>query len=176
MSDGSRAGGGSSIPTLSVIIPTRKRQQALSETLASVLSTDSPADEVLVIDGDAERSARPVVEGARDSAPSVFATSWVLLDRLANVISDFDTPPGMSSSFSTMTWSSASFFSLLRANYSSGVIVGATGRVLEPAAHRMGGEGAGVRRLVFRRTRPGAFTSSDTPPIFLGRPRENANS
>jgi glycosyltransferase involved in cell wall biosynthesis len=165
----SGAAGGLSTTTLSVIIPTRKRLQALGDTLASVLSTDSPAEEVLVIDGDVERSARPVVDVARDSAPSTlrYLAGPPGLTRQRNlglrhatgdvvVFLDDDVvvPPNL--------------FSLLRANYSSDDIVGATGRVLEPAAHRMGGEGAALRRLVFRRTRPGAFTSFGYPSYLSG--------
>jgi len=169
MSDGSRAGGGSSLPTLSVIIPTRKREQALGETLASVLSTDSPAEEVLVIDGDAERSAHPVVEGARGSAPSTLRylvgppgstrqRNLGLRHATGDVVVFLDDDVVVPQNL----------FSLLRANYSSGIIVGATGRVLEPAAHRMAAEGAALRRLVFRRTRPGAFTSFGYPRYLSG--------
>ena len=176
MSDGSRAGGGSSIPTLSVIIPTRKRQQALSETLASVLSTDSPADEVLVIDGDAERSARPVVEGARDSAPSSLRYLVVppgstrqrnlgLRHATGDVVVFLDDDVVVPQFL--LTSPSELFVRRHRRGHRP---------VLEPAAHRMGGEGgyfAGSSSVVLV---PGLSPLSDTPPIFLGRPREDANS
>ncbi len=46
---------------ISVVIATRRRPEPLRETLESVGQTDPAPHEVVVVDGDEERSAEPVV-------------------------------------------------------------------------------------------------------------------
>jgi len=56
----------------SVVIPTLRRPELLAETLAGLLTCDPAADEIIVVDGDPERSASDVVRRTtRSNAPPI---------------------------------------------------------------------------------------------------------
>jgi GT2 family glycosyltransferase len=151
----------------SVLIVTYRRPKTLAETLESIIACDRPADELLVIDGDAERSAESVVEKFEGrgeeirylvSPPSLSiqrnrgmeAASgdvFVFLDDDVRVATDL--------------------FDVLAEVYADSSVVGATGRVIEHNPRRFGKPDARVRRLLFPGGPDGTMTRFGYPRKIL---------
>lgn len=145
----------------SVLIPTLRRPDELRSTLESLLACRPPPDEVIVVDGDPGRSAEPV---ARDLGVR-YLTSEPGLTRQRNaalavaggevvVFSDDDVR------------FDPSVFAVLTDVYRE-PLVGATVRVIEPDAHRIGGPRSRLRRLLLG-GREGTFTRFGYPRYVVG--------
>src|SRR5271165_195238 len=132
---------------VSHVIATMRRGSQLEEALASAIA-ELPADgEIIVVDGDPDRSAAPVVNRYVDagmrylpSRPGLPVQRNLGLDAAHGevvVFTDDDCVlrPG--------------FFAALLAAYADRSIVGATGRVVEPPDGRIGSPSSSkLRRLV----------------------------
>lgn len=134
----------------SLIIATFRRPEPLRETLESLRACDPLPDEVLVVDGDEERSSEPVVaeHNALGLAPEVrYVPSPRGLTRQRNVgvraatgdvlvfaDDDVDFEPGI--------------FRVLAGAFADPAVVGATARVIEPDPRAVGGHTSRVRALL----------------------------
>ena len=149
---------------LSVVIPTLRRPEQLREALESVLAADPPPDEIIVIDGDSERSAEPVLDALRSedgpqlvhiaSVPSATKQRNLGIDRARGdvlVFLDDDVAVGKG------------LFAELGRAFEDETVVGATGPIVERAAHKIGGPQSGVRRLLFGGVPEGWFTQFGYP-------------
>lgn len=143
---------------LSVVIATKGRTGLLGETLASVFAADPPPSEVLVVDGDEQRSAAAVVElsPARylHSAPGLTVQRNRGIEAAAGEVvvfldDDVEVEP--------------SIFARLARAFDEPDVVGATGRIDEAGGRRFGGKRSLARRLIFRAGRDGTMTSFGYP-------------
>ena len=150
---------------LSVLIPTLRRPGPLRETLESILAADPLPDEVIVIDGDAGGSAATVVDELRPangkpalkviaSHPSVTHQRNEGIDAAeGDVLVFLDDDVAID----------PKLFATLARAYAEDGIVGATGRVIEPAAHRIGGHQSVIRRILFTGVQEGFFAPFGYP-------------
>ena len=150
----------------SVVIPTMNRLEPLRRTLESLREADPQPQEVLVIDADANGSARELVLELQDgrlpvhyvhTPPSLTKQRNVGIDRASGeVVVFFDDDVSLP----------RDLFAKLASAYADDAVVGATGWVIEPVAKkRLGGPRSLVRRLVVpgsRRER-GRFTRYGYP-------------
>jgi GT2 family glycosyltransferase len=153
---------------VSVLIPTLRRPDPLRETLQSILSSDPLPYEVIVIDGDPEHSARAVVDEVRPAAGPAF----VYLESEASVTKQrndgIDAAQGdvvvfVDDDVAVKT----DLFGVLAAAFEDEGVVGATGRIIERAAHRIGGNQSLLRRLLFAGVPEGFFAPSGYPRYVL---------
>lgn len=117
--------------------------------------------EVVVVDGDSERSAESAVAARRDhrtryvwSAPGLTRQRNVALRELRGdvvLFLDDDARP------------EPDVLGGLQHAYLDLAIVGVTGRVIEPRSHRLGHQTSRLRRLLFPPKREGTFTSYGYP-------------
>jgi GT2 family glycosyltransferase len=153
----------------SVLIVTLGRPDVLRDTLRNVLACDPPPGEVIVVDGDPEQSARAVarelgVRYVRSEAGLTRQRNRGLSEASGEMVvfldDDVHVEPGL--------------FAALDHAYRDGAIVGATGRVLEPDGHRIGGEVSALRRLLPGGGDEGAFTRFGYPRYLqtLDQPRD----
>ena len=155
---------------LSVLIPTLRRPEQLGETLESVLAADPPPHEIVVIDGDSERSAEPVLDAVRAEdgpqlvyiagEPSVTKQRNLGIDRASGdivIFLDDDVAVG------------ADLFAVLERAFADETVVGATGPVVEPPAHRFGGAQSGFRRILFAGVPEGSFTDFGYPRYVVDK-------
>ncbi|CAN5518867.1 hypothetical protein BH20ACT19_BH20ACT19_08430 [soil metagenome] len=134
----------------SVVIPTKGRPDDLRETLASVVRLDPPPHELIVVDGDEQRSAEAVATEAREGdglAPAYLHTPPGLTlqrnrgieraggDVVVFLDDDVDVSPGL--------------LAQLERAYSDPGVVGATGHVVEGVPRRLGNKRSLARRLLF---------------------------
>ena len=152
----------------SVVIATLGRPDVVLETLRSVAACDPPPAEVIVVDGDPEGAARAAVdaavgEGALPSDGSVRCLSspaggTVQRNRGVDEASgdvivflddDVTVSPGV--------------FAVLARAYADPAVVGATGRIDEPASNRVGDKVSVARRLLPGGGREGTFTRFGYP-------------
>ena len=160
---------------LSVLIATKGRPDLLRETLASLTRCEPPPREVIVVDGDAARSAGPVVEAARTegglrlhylaSRPGLTVQRNRGLDAAQGEVvvfldDDVRVHPGL-------------LAALARA-YRDPEVVGATGNVLEEQGRRFGNSRSAVRRLLPGGGDEGSMTRYGYPRRLqdLGRERD----
>jgi GT2 family glycosyltransferase len=146
--------------TISVVIPTLGRPAVLGETLESIASAASHPREVLVVDADPCRSGLPVVERFertipdvdfryRPSAPGIpRQRNAGLKDAVGDVVVFLDDDVVID----------RDFFTVIAAAFRDGTLVGATGRVIEPRPHRVGGPRSRIRSVLFGAARDGRFT------------------
>jgi GT2 family glycosyltransferase len=145
--------------TFSVVIPTLGRPNLLRETLESLAVCDPMPDEVIVVDGGdggAEDVVRRAFPGARylRSEPGLTRQRNAAIDvasgeALLFLDDDVEVEP--------------SLLAKLAAAFADPAVVGATGRVVEPRAHRFGGQRSAVRRLLFGTGPEGTFTRFGYP-------------
>jgi len=150
------------LPSISVVICTLGRPDLVSSALGALDACTPGPLEVLVVDGDAQRSAQPVVEppGGATRARYVSCAPGLTHQRnvaLAEVRGDVvlflddDARPEPDV-----------ILGLQRA-YDDPTVVGVTGTVLEPQSHRLGHQTSRLRRLLFRSGDEGTFTSYGYP-------------
>ncbi len=147
-----------SAPRMSVIIATKGRPDDLRATLANVARLDPPPYELLVVDGDPDRSAEPVA-AELPAATYMHTPPGLTLQRNRGVAAaagdvvvflddDVEADTGL--------------LARLAAAYADPGVVGATGRVIEDDPRRFGNKRSRVRRLLFRGP-DGTFTSFGYP-------------
>lgn len=150
-------------PTLTVVIPTLGRPEPLERALASLAASRLQPAEVLVVDGDAAGGAAPV---AAAHAGGPLAVRHLRaprgLTRQRNV--GLDAAGGEVVLFlDDDARVRPDTLERLLAAYADPQVVGATGRVVEPASNRVGGKSSRLR-LVLRGTgRDGTFTRTGHP-------------
>jgi glycosyltransferase involved in cell wall biosynthesis/GT2 family glycosyltransferase len=149
--------------TFSVIIPTLGRPEVLKSTLESVVACSPQPLEVLVVDGDAARSASRVVEEFGGAPAKVaYVRSPPGLTRQRN--------EGMRNAagdvvvfFDDDVIVAADVFEELERVYSDSTVIGATGRVVESKSKRIVGKHSKIRSLLPGGGREGAFTRYGYP-------------
>lgn len=156
----------------SVVIATLRRPELLRETLASVVATVPPPREIVVVDGDEAGSAREVVESI--SAPAGTLVSYVA--GVPNVTHQRNEGTRVASGDVVVFVDDdveldTRFFAALSAAYEDPKVVGATGRVIEPQAHRVGDHRSRVRRWLLAGGRLGTFTTFGYPRYILDTTR-----
>jgi GT2 family glycosyltransferase len=162
---------------LSVVIVTRRRPESLRDTLASLARCKPPADEVLVVDGDEQRTAKGVVaqHSAAGGRPPVRYLDGVVglcrqrnagIDNAAGDVivfcdDDVDVSPG-------------ALGHVLRAFDHDPGVVGVTGQVIDPPALRLGSAQSKLRRRLPAPRRQGTMATCGFPRrlIKLDRPQD----
>jgi len=154
----------------SVLIATKGRPSALERTLESLSRCDPPPDELVVADGDEQRSAETVSAefSGRGSLPAV---------------SYLAAPPGLTRQRNHAIARAGGdvlvfldddvlvdprFLAELAGAYRDEDVVGATGRVREQGARRFGGSRSPIRRFLFGRGREGTMTRFGYPRRIQG--------
>lgn len=148
----------------SVVVATLGRTAILAKTVANLVECDPPPDEVILVDGNGDGSAkrlvdeqdarreRPVVRYVASAASLTFQRNRGIDEARGDVIVFIDDDVAVPTDV----------FSHLAEAYADASIVGATGRVVEPHAKRIGGVGSRLRAL-FPGTPPGRFTRFGYP-------------
>jgi GT2 family glycosyltransferase len=154
----------------SVVIPTRGRPDSLRGTLESLARCDPEPEEVLVVDGDPARSAEGVVGEALPRARYLATEPGLTRQRNAalagctgDVVLFIDDDVALDSAL----------FAHLAEAYRDPSVVGATGRVIEPASRRFGHKHAPIRRLLLGSGPQGSFTRFGYPRYVLDVDREH---
>jgi glycosyltransferase involved in cell wall biosynthesis len=145
----------------SVIIATLGRPDVLTRTLDSVAACDPAPDELIVVDGDPERSSEPATASSRPfpvgymTAPKGLpkqrnaGIDKALGDVLVFIDDDVSIPKDT--------------FAVLESIYSEGSIVGATALIVEPTTQRIGKKHSPMRRLLPGGGPEGTFTRYGYP-------------
>jgi GT2 family glycosyltransferase len=148
----------------SVVIPTLARPDELRQTLASLMPLGP--HEVIVVDGDAARSAEEVVEAA--GATYLTSTPGSSHQRNAGI-------RAASGDVVVFVDDDVTFdervFDALERVYGDLSVVGATGKVIEPASHRFGAKESLLRRVLLGGAREGTFTRAGYP-VYIRRTDE----
>lgn len=165
------AGAAENAPTFSVVIATKGRPEDLRETLASVMRCDPAPLELVVVDGDEERSAEPVVAKIADAEfPLRYVHSAPGLTRQRNrgvreahgdVVLFFDDDVDID----------PDLLARLARAYGDPAVVGVTGRVVEQGERRFGNRRSLVRRLLLP-GEPGRMTQFGYPRRLQDEERE----
>jgi len=144
------------------IIATRGRPEVLREALASAVATLPEGSELIVVDGDTERSAEAVVEAVDRSAGAppiryIAGVSGLCSQRNRGI----EVAEGDVVVFTDDDCTLApGFYESLAAAYRSDDVIGATGRVLQTPDERIGSNiESPLRRLVLGGGRQGTMTS-----------------
>lgn len=149
--------------SLTVVIATLGRPEPLERALDSLEASELRPDEVLVVDGDENRGAEPVVtarSGGLLALRHVPAPRG--LTRQRNV--GLDAARGEVVLFlDDDARVRPDTLEKVLAAYRETDVVGATGRVVEPASNRVGGKSSRVRVLLRGRGRDGTFTATGYP-------------
>jgi glycosyltransferase involved in cell wall biosynthesis/GT2 family glycosyltransferase len=140
--------------TFTAAVCTKGRPSVVAGCLAALRACDPAPMEIVVVDGDG--SAASVCEGTRYFVNEPGLTrqrNRALREARGDVVAFFDDDarpsPGV--------------FGSLAAAYEDPGVVGATGPILEPGDHVVGGKSSVVRRLVTGWGRPGTFTRGGYP-------------
>jgi len=144
--------------TFSVIVATLGRPERLDRSLQAIAALAPGPDEVVVVDGSADGSAAPVAAaaGARYVASPPGLTrqrNAGLAAARSDVVVFLDDDAALE----------PDALAVLAEVYADRDVVGATGRVEEPASHRIGGQRSGVRRLLRGRRQEGTFMACGYP-------------
>ncbi len=149
--------------TLSVVIATLGRPDPLERALDSLMASTVRPDEVLVVDGDEERGAGPVVarrQGSPFAVRHLPAPRGLTLQRNAGL----DAAAGDVVLFlDDDARLRPDTLARLLVAYDDPEVVGATGRVVEPPSNRVGGKSSRVRALLRGGGRDGTFTAAGYP-------------
>ena len=152
------------VPTFSAVVATLRRPERIERVLDALVACQPPFLEVVVVDGDAEESARPPTEKVRERSDTVirYITSPPGLTRQRNkalavasgdvvvfVDDDAHVPPDSVAGLTTA--------------YGDPSVVGATGRIMEPGDARVGGKESALRRLLPGGGVEGTFTRFGYP-------------
>jgi GT2 family glycosyltransferase len=156
-------GAGEAAVRFSIVIPTFRRTTLLRQTLGSLGDCDPPSDEVIVVDADADASARSVVAEFQDgSLPSfrylhtrpslTVQRNRGMNEATGDVVVFLDDDVELE----------RGIFARLAEAYDDRSVVGATGRVIETEPKRRGGPRSFVRALLYR-GEEGTFTRFGYP-------------
>lgn len=159
---------------MSVVIATLRRPEVLRRALVSAVASVPPPHEVLVVDGDESGSAAAVARevGATTDVPVRHVLAERGLTRQRNVglrelrgevvvFIDDDARLGPDA------------LRQVAEAFSDPGVVGATGRVVEPASNRVGGKSAAVRRLLPGGGGEGRFTRYGYPNRLMDEHRDH---
>lgn len=151
---------------LSLAIATKGRPDDLRETLASLGDCEPLPGEVVVVDGDEQRSAEPVVadfaQAMDDRLPVRYEHSPPGLTRQRNAALDLVGGDVVVFVDDDVRFRPDIFERLARV-YEDTAVVGATGRVLEPQGRRFGNSRSAVRQALFRGGEEGSMTRFGYP-------------
>lgn len=163
---------------LSHIIVTKGRPSPLRDALRSSLAALSPQDELIVVDGDPERSAQPVVEELRAAQPDanvVYLPSEPGMTLQRNVGIDAARGEIVVFTDDDVTFEPRLFDDLVDA-YRDPTVVGATGLIVSPAPPpRIGSDSSSrLRWLLVGGGRQGTMTSFGfrRPIVATDQPRD----
>jgi GT2 family glycosyltransferase len=156
----------------SVVIPTMRREDLLRGTLESLRACDPCPSEVIIVDADADHSARQVVSEFQDrlaptlyyvhDAPSLTAQRNRGIEKATcDVVVFLDDDVEIS----------GDLFARLEEAYRDSTVVGVTGRIVEGQPRRFGGPGSGIRRLILG-GKEGTFTRFGYPRYLRRLDRE----
>ena len=162
--------------TFSVVIATLGRPEILSATLESLAACDPQPEEIIVVDGDPERSSRPAVRRRREPSPRSplrYLSSRPGTTVQRNVGIDAATGDVVVFLDDDVTVE-PSFFTDLAVAYADPEVVGATGKVIEPRSHRVGDQRSRIRSLLHGGGEEGTFTRFGYPRYLqdMDRPRD----
>ncbi len=151
----------------SVLIVTYRRPGFLQETLESITHCDPAAEEILVIDGDSERSAEPVVKRfaaqGENVAYAVSAPSLSIQRNRGMEVASGDVFVFVDDDVRV----APDLFAVLADVYADPSVIGATGKVVEQSARRFGRPNSGIRRILFPGGREGTMTRFGYPRKIL---------
>ena len=161
--------------SLSLVIATRGRPQTLARTLDGVAACAPGPDEVLVVDGDPERSAEEVTAEftARATMPVAYLSGVSGLTAQRNVGLDAARSELVTFCDDDVELDPA-VFGRIQAAFADPEVVAATARIVEPAAERLGSARSPLRRLLPRHPREGTVGRSGFPRrlVDLASPRD----
>ena len=160
--------------SFSVVIPTLRRPEALRRTIESLLACAPLPDEIVVVDGDPEGSARDVVEAfahASGSSRLLYLSSDTGLTKQRNRGIDACTGDVIVF-FDDDVVIDAAIFAHFAAAYKDAELVGVTGRVLGDDPPRFGDVNSLVRRRLTSSRKQGTFTRFGYPRYLIDRDRE----
>ena len=132
--------------TFSVVIATLGRPDRLRRALADAAAMTPPPVEVVVVDGDSDRSAEPVAR-AGFAVPVVYVAAERGSSSQRNVGMDHATGD-VAVFLDDDAALEPHVFSVLAEVYADPSVVGATGPVEEPSSNRVGGQRSRARRLL----------------------------
>jgi GT2 family glycosyltransferase len=147
------------------------RPSPLRETLRSLAECDPRPDELIVVDADAERSAKVVTEEFADTfavryvatRPSVTVQRNLGIDAMDGEVVVF---------LDDDVYVDPRLFRRLDEAYEDPSVVGATGRVVEPEPGRVVSPSSSLRRLLGGSELDGTFTRYGYPRYILDADRE----
>jgi GT2 family glycosyltransferase len=150
-------------PSLTVVIATLGRPEPLERALDSLLASDLRPDEVLVVDGDENRGAEASVT-RRSGGPLTVRHIPAARGLTRQRNTGLDAARGEIVLFlDDDARVRPDTLGRVVAAYEDLDVVGATGRVIEPASNRVGGKNSRVRVLLRGRGRDGTFTAAGYP-------------
>lgn len=150
--------------SFTVAVATLRRPDRLADCLSALLALRPAPDEIIVVDGDEERSAETVVRQVAAGAdlPVRYLTGPLGLTRQRNVA--LDAARGDVVVFvDDDALLEPNALAELRAGYEDDDVVGATGRVDEVSSHRIGGQRSRLRRLLAGGRAEGSFSRCGYP-------------
>lgn len=158
---------------LSVIIPTLRRPDRLRQTLRSLAECDPAPDEVLVVDGDDDRSSQTVVEEFVSRLPIRYAQTAGGLTRQRNFAMD-RVEGDVIVFFDDDVHVSSDALAVVRDAFSDPDVVGFTGRVIEVETRSAVGKHSPLKRFLPGGGPEGTFTRYGYPNrlIHLGQARD----
>lgn len=152
------------LPRLSVVVATLRRPARLEQALRSLQASTLAPHEVVVVDGDDARSAAPVVD--RLAGQCAFPVLHLPAPRGGTVQRNLGTAAATGDVVVYLDDDARvtpdALALLARAFHDEGV-VGAAGRVVEPASNAVGGKTSRVRGLLAGGGRDGTFTRFGYP-------------
>ena len=153
-------------PSLTVVIATLGRPEPLHRALDSLEASARRPDEVLVVDGGVEQDEAAEEVVARSRRRGVLDVRHVRaprgLTRQRNAGLD-EASSDVVLFLDDDARVHRDALGMILSEYRSADVVGATGRVVEPASNRVAGKGSRLRVLVRGRGRDGTFTSAGYP-------------
>ena|GEM_PF-376364 len=161
--------------SFSVVIPTLKRREPLRKALGSLLACVPPPDEVIVVDGDPEGSARDTVKALTPASSP---------PRLVYLLSETGSTTQRNRGIDICSGDvivfldddvvvDADIFDHFASVYQDAELVGATGYERGPGRRRFGDKSSFLRRLFMRRSKQGTFTRFGYPRYVVDLDREH---
>lgn len=142
--------------TITAAVCTKGRPDVVDRCLEALRRCDPAPLEIVVVDGDGSAAEVAVAAGARYFVNEPGLTrqrNRALRESRGDVVAFFDDDARPN----------PAVFAQLAAAYDDPAVVGATGPILEPGDHAVGGKSSVVRRLVTGWGRPGTFTRGGYP-------------